>query len=113
MIGLHKTTGSGIDTLADHVRQSIGDIITTPVGSRVMRRDYGSVIPDLIDQPLNSTTVLRLYAATAAAVMRWEPRFRISSIRMQYEPPAGVSVEVSGRLGDDTLTTTARIGGGL
>jgi phage baseplate assembly protein W len=46
-------------------------------------------------------------------VMRWEPRFRISSIRMQYEPPAGVSVEVSGRLGDDTLTTTARIGGGL
>ncbi len=112
-IGLNKTTGTGIDALEDHVRQSIGDILTTPVGTRVMRRDYGSVIPDLIDQPLNRATVLRLYAATAAAVMRWEPRLRISSIRLSYDDPAGATVEVVGRLNNSDLTTTARIGGGL
>jgi hypothetical protein len=113
VIGLNKTTGTGIDTLEDHVRQSIGDILTTPVGSRVMRREYGSVIPELIDQPLNQTTLLRLYAATAAAVMRWEPRFQISRITMEYNTPAGATVEVAGRLGNNDMSTTARIGGGL
>lgn len=113
MIGLNKTTGTGIDTLEDHVRQSIGDILTTPVGSRVMRRDYGSVIPELIDQPLNQTTLLRLYAATAAAVMRWEPRFQISRINLAFNAPAGATVEVAGRLGDASMTTTTRVGGGL
>ena len=113
MIGLNKTTGTGIDTLEGHVRQSIGDILTTPVGSRVMRRDYGSVIPELIDQPLNQATLLRLYAATAAAVMRWEPRFQISRINLAFNAPAGATVEVAGRLGNNDMTTTARIGGGL
>jgi len=111
--GMHRETGQGVDTLANHVRQSIGDIITTPVGSRVMRREYGSVIPELIDQPLNRTTVLRLYAATAAAVMRWEPRFQISRINLAFNAPAGATVEVAGRLGNSDLTTTTRVGGGL
>lgn len=112
-IGLNKTTGTGIEALEDHIHQSIGDILTTPVGSRVMRREYGSVIPDLIDQPLNQSTLLRLYAATAAAVMRWEPRFQISRISLQFNAPAGATVDVSGRVGNTDLTTTARVGGGL
>ncbi len=113
MIGLNKSTGNSIDALEDHVRQSISDILTTPVGSRVMRRDYGSVIPELIDQPLNQATLLRLYAATAAAVMRWEPRFQISRINLEYNAPAGATVEVAGRLGNSDLTSTTRVGGGL
>ncbi len=112
-LGLNKSTGNGIDVLEDHVRQSIGDILTTPVGSRVMRREYGSVIPELIDQPLNQATLLRLYAATAAAVMRWEPRFQISRITMAFNAPAGATVEVAGRLGNSDLTSTTRVGGGL
>uniref|UniRef100_UPI0026076D20 ATPase domain-containing protein n=1 Tax=uncultured Sphingobium sp. TaxID=316087 RepID=UPI0026076D20 len=31
----------------------VRDILTTPIGSRLMRRDYGSLIPELIDQPAN------------------------------------------------------------
>ncbi|MGD7246543.1 GPW/gp25 family protein, partial [Ralstonia pseudosolanacearum] len=52
MTGMNSSTGRAI---ADrpHLAQSIGDILTTPIGSRVMRRDYGSEVPDLIDQPLN------------------------------------------------------------
>jgi phage baseplate assembly protein W len=110
--GMHRTTGQGVDTLANHVRQSIGDIITTPVGSRVMRREYGSILPDLVDQPMHSTTLLRLYAATAAAVMRWEPRFRISRIQMAFQPPAGALVEISGRLANNAeITANITLGG--
>lgn len=112
-IDMNKTAGIGINSLQAHVRQSISDIITTPVGSRVMRREYGSLIPDLIDQPINQTTLLRIYAATAAAVMRWEPRIKISRISMRYVEPAGALVEVAGRLEGDTIRSEVRIGGGL
>lgn len=95
MPGINKTNGQRITGTDEHIRQSIGDILTTPIGSRVMRREYGSVIPDLIDAPLNSQTTLRLYAATAAALMRWEPRFKISRISLFIENGSAV-VEVAG-----------------
>lgn len=79
------TTGRRVDDLA-HIRQSVRDILTTPVGSRVMRREYGSLLPDLIDQPLNGATLLRAYAATVMALVRWEPRIRVT--RVQFDATA-------------------------
>ncbi len=110
MIGLNKHTGEAIADVESHVRQSIGDIITTPVGSRVMRRDYGSVIPDLIDQPLNATTLIRLYAATAAAVMRWEPRFSITSISLETDKEHA-TVEIAGSIDSQQTAFTLPVGG--
>lgn len=78
-----------------------------------MRRDYGSVIPDLIDQPLNQATLLRLYAATAAAIMKWEPRFKITGIQLNFVAPAGALVDVSGTIGNNPATVTTTVGGGL
>lgn len=82
MTGMHRATGGRIDGL-EHIAQSIADILTTPLGSRVMRRDYGSLLPELVDQPQNSATAVRLYAATASALMRWEPRLRISRLTLE------------------------------
>ncbi|MEW5251202.1 GPW/gp25 family protein [Microbulbifer sp. 2201CG32-9] len=65
-----------------HLRQSIADILQTPLGSRVMRRDYGSLIPELLDQPFNTATRARLYGATAMALMRWEPRLRLTRVQL-------------------------------
>ena len=110
--GMNRTSGVRIEDLEAHVKQSIADIVTTPIGSRVMRRDYGSLIPALIDQPLDRSTVLRLYAATAASIMRWEPRLKISRIQLQYVEPAGALIEVSGLLDGRVISSQARIGGG-
>lgn len=88
MSGMSRTTGQAIGDL-ESVLQSIEDILTTPLGTRVMRRDYGSLIPALIDQPLNGATIVRLYAATAAAVMRWEDRVRLSSVTLTLGSVAG------------------------
>lgn len=78
-----STSGKPISGL-DHLRQSIADILTTPIGSRVMRRDYGSLLPSLIDQPQNNATTLRLYSAITSALMRWEPRIRLSRVTIQH-----------------------------
>lgn len=81
MIGLHRTTGRPVADLA-HLEQSVVDILTTPLGSRIMRRDYGSEIPALIDQPLTDGLRLRLYAATVAALTAWEPRVRVLAVTL-------------------------------
>lgn len=90
MPGMNAHTGAALSGV-EHIQQSVADILTTPIGSRVMRRDYGSLLPELIDQPLNGPTALRAYAATVVALMRWEPRIRVQQVTRQ------VSVERPGR----------------
>ena len=81
----------------EHLKQSIADIITTPLGSRLQRRTYGSLLPGLIDQPDNARTRLRCYAAIASALMNWEPRLRVTRVGMQSgEAPGQATVTLEG-----------------
>ncbi len=77
--GMDRNTGKSIDE-TDHIRQSVLDILTTPVGSRVMRREYGSELFGLLDQPASEANRLRLMAATVNALTRWEPRIKINNL---------------------------------
>lgn len=81
MSGMHHATGKRLTDEA-HIAQSIADILTTPVGSRVMRRDYGSRLPELVDMPMNAATRLLIAAASAGAIRRWEPRIRLSRVQL-------------------------------
>ena len=73
MNGIDASTGKSISGLA-HLRQSVRDILTTPIGTRVMRRDYGSRLYRLVDAPMNDATHLDMMAATYEALETWEPR---------------------------------------
>lgn len=95
MNGTDATTGKRLAGIA-HLRQSVRDILTTAIGSRVMRREYGSQIPQLIDAPLNRSTILDLYAATADALKRWEPRLRLTSVRASQATPGVVTLDITG-----------------
>ncbi len=75
-----------------HLVQSIHDVLTTPLGSRIQRRDYGSLLPELIDQPFNDHTRLQLFGATATALMRWEPRIRLTRVALAQGDAPGVFV---------------------
>ena len=88
MIGMHASTGKALSGDA-HLAQSITIILTTPVGTRVMRRDFGSLLPELIDAPFNQSTRIKLYGAIASALMRWEPRLRLSSLAINAASTAG------------------------
>lgn len=61
-IGMNRETGEALNDL-DHIRQSVRDILLTPLGSRVMRRKYGSLLSALIDQPQNETLRLQIMSA--------------------------------------------------
>lgn len=112
MNGMDRNTGKPLSAI-DHLRQSIADILTTPIGSRVMRRDYGSALFELIDQPMNPLGLLRLYAATADAIRRWEPRIRLTRVAVAGGEAAALAAgvfaldlegEVTGVAGVNRLT---------
>lgn len=93
---MDRSTGQPLQGL-DHLRQSIADILGTPIGSRLMRRDYGSLLPSLIDQPDNGATQVRLYAAAAGALMRWEPRIRLQQLQISRNRPGQLVLDVTGQ----------------
>jgi phage baseplate assembly protein W len=53
--GMSRTSGATLSG-DEHLAQSCEDIVTTPLGTRVMRRDYGCLLAELIDRPLNRAT---------------------------------------------------------
>jgi phage baseplate assembly protein W len=93
MIGMNATTGRALGGV-DHLQQSIGRILTTPLASRLQRRAFGSQLPDLIDAPNNGATGVRLYAAIATALMRWEPRLTLTRVRLSLDEAAGGGVQL-------------------
>lgn len=89
----------------DHILQSIEMILSTPVGSRVMRRNYGSEIPRLIDQPLNRSTLTAIYAAANESIATHEPRVEI--LRTQVDASDAergiVNLRITVRALDETI----------
>jgi phage baseplate assembly protein W len=72
-LGMNSQTGLSISEV-EHIRQSVRDILVTPVGSRVMRREYGSLLSQMIDQPQTPALRLQIMAACYSAIQKWEPR---------------------------------------
>jgi len=81
-IGIDAETGKPLGGIA-HVRQSARDILLTPVGSRVLLRDYGSRLMDLVDRPVVPALLAAIQAEAADALARWEPRLRLRSVRAE------------------------------
>ncbi len=105
MDGIQATTGKALGGL-DHLRQSIRDILTTPIGSRVMRRDYGSRLFELIDAPMNRSTLLNIYAAAGDAIGKWEPRFKLQTVVASSAAPGAVVLDMTGEYLPDGQVVT-------
>ncbi|KAA8693657.1 Baseplate assembly protein W [Pseudomonas caricapapayae] len=103
MIGMDRRTGQPVSGLA-HLRQSIEDILGTPVGSRRMRPEYGSKIRRFVDLPVNDGWKSAVQAEVARAIGRWEPRLRLERVRVIAVLNGQVTLEVQGLyLGDNAV----------
>lgn len=81
---MNRATGRLLAPEAE-LGQRVADVLTTPIGTRVMRRDYGSNLPTLIDAPGNLVTRQRLIAATATALARWIPELTVRQVTLNAE----------------------------
>ena len=118
-MGMSRTTGV-LFSPDDHLKQSIYDVLMTPIGSRLIRREYGSLIPFLIDQPVNPATKLKMMAAIATAIIKWEPRVKVRQVQLSMNADGtndtgntGVNVLLDLRTSDNTrLPTTLTLARG-
>ncbi len=95
-LGMNSQTGLSISEV-EHIRQSVRDILVTPVGSRVMRREYGSLLSALIDQPQTPALRLQIMAACYSAIQKWEPRVSLSTITFERgEDDGAMYVDMTG-----------------
>ncbi|HBR1254774.1 TPA: GPW/gp25 family protein [Klebsiella pneumoniae] len=93
--GMNRDTGLAIADI-EHIRQSVRDILITPIGSRVMRRRYGSLLSELIGQPQNPAMPLQIMSACYMAILQWEPRVKLTAITYEPDYNGSAVVEITG-----------------
>lgn len=89
--GVHEQTGQVLEGWP-HCVQSIRRILMTAIGERLWRREFGSMVPTLQDRSANARTIMAIYAAVADALRKWEPGFRLRSLRMTRSGADGVFI---------------------
>ncbi len=102
MAPLGSTIGSPFNSTSTSLAKSMMYCLKTwacaltPQGSRIARREYGSLLSALIDQPQNPALRLQVMSAVYVALSRWEPRMTLDSITINSNFD-GSMVVLSGR----------------
>ena len=94
-VGMNALTGECL-TGYDHLKQSITDILSTPIGSRVMRREYGSRLPELLHAPMTPGLNVEIFAAVAEALGTWEKRFKLTRVETVSAKPGQLVLTLTG-----------------
>ncbi|MEN5312412.1 GPW/gp25 family protein [Pseudomonas koreensis] len=95
MIGMDRHTGQPISGI-EHLRQSIEDILGTPLVSRRERPEYGSKLRRMVDLPVNEGWKSAVQAEAARALGRWEPRLKLERVRVLSVLGGKINIQVSG-----------------
>ncbi|CDL79821.1 GPW/gp25 family protein [Xenorhabdus cabanillasii] len=99
-LGMNRQTGEPLTDI-DHLRQSVSDILLTPIGSRLARRQYGSLLSALIDAPQNPALRLQLMAACYTAIQQWEPRISLTAIAVVPGEAGQMQIDIRGHYTPD------------
>ena len=78
-------------------KEELMRLLLTPQGSRIARREYGSLLSTLIDQPQNPALRLQVMSAVYVALSRWEPRLTLDYITINSNFDGSMVVELTGR----------------
>lgn len=78
----------------EHIEQSILDILTTNIGTRVMRRDYGTILLESIDRPLNELLKMHLVSTVTIGLALYEPRIEARRITFGEEEHGRFPIEI-------------------
>lgn len=79
---LRLTVQGGIQATVAQVnlRESIHIILSTRLGERVYRPDFGSRLSELVFEPINSSTLTMIVVYVEEALRKWEPRIVLDGV---------------------------------
>lgn len=70
------------------VHQAVRVVLGTRLGERAMRPDYGAGLEDLVFEPLSTATTALAQHRVEQALIRFEPRIDVLSVRAEPSPDA-------------------------
>ena len=106
---MSRENGRELETELDHIHQSVQDILTTPIGTRIMRREYGTLVFKLMDGPFDDILQMQIYAAIATAIIRWEPRVSLHSVSLNITNPGAYFLDLDLSLVDNNQRSSIRV----
>ena len=90
-----STRGLGYAQGPEKVRQSIGIILETEPGERIMRPDFGCGLRRYLMKPNTSATRASMQHDVERALTSWEPRIEVDQISVEAgEDPALVLIHI-------------------
>lgn len=70
----------------DNLDQAIILLLSTALGERQMRFEFGSDLPRMIFEPITSATLVELEEAARIALRDWEPRIIVRQVTAEPDP---------------------------
>lgn len=70
----------------DRIRTAIWIIISTSLGERLMRPQFGAGIKDYVFEPNSELVRAQLQSAIRKALVQWEPRIDLVAVRVDPSP---------------------------
>lgn len=98
--GTDRNTGRLISGVP-YLWQRLSDVIATPIGSLVGRRDFGSRLFEMLDRNVDSGFYMDAYVRLAEAINNKGnglEDFRLSTMRVDQPAPHHVVIYISGQL---------------
>ena len=102
LVGMDRDSGLPLSGI-DHVKKSIIDFLSTPVGGRVERPEYGSRLRSLVDLPINKGWISAAQAEVVRAIGRWEPRVRIKRVVITEVIDGRITMTIYGEYREDAV----------
>ncbi len=77
-------------TKEEDIEQSLEILLSTSLGERFLRPDYGCELHDYLFEPLNQSMKSYLYDLIKTAVLRHEPRIKLEKMEMHTREEEGL-----------------------
>lgn len=102
MAGIDRRTGRVMSNL-DSAYQGVEVTLGTRLASRIMRREFGGGVVELLGRPMTAPLFSAWRQLVATAIDLWEPRFKVRRILLEgsvneiRSGAAGISIEADYR----------------
>jgi uncharacterized protein len=81
----HRTGGVAQESGEEKIKENLIHILLTGIGERVMLREYGGGIRQLLHDPNNAALQAIVQRQVARSISRWEPRVLLRKIDLIQE----------------------------
>ncbi len=94
-IRLNNRGGIAMREDDEKIKQSIHIILSTAKGERVMRPDFGCDIHEFVFESMDRTTCTMIESAVREALVMWEPRIDVESVKVSTERQADGILDIA------------------